>query len=111
MIELTNWLMVFLRASAMLSVFPIFSARNFPVQLRLALGALLSALVSANLPPVALAPDTLGVVGQMAIEVGVGLLFGFASKMIFFALEIAAAIIGVEIGLAMPAGVLPVMDE
>ena len=40
MIDLTNWLMVFLRASAMLAVFPIFSARNFPVQLRLALGAL-----------------------------------------------------------------------
>ena len=39
MIELTNWLMVFLRASSMLAVFPIFSARNFPTQLRLALGA------------------------------------------------------------------------
>jgi flagellar biosynthetic protein FliR len=109
--ELTNWLMVFLRASAMLSVFPIFSARNFPVQLRLALGALLSALISANLPPTALSSDTLGVVGQMAMEVGVGLLFGFCSKMIFFTLEIAASIIGVEIGISMPAGLVPVMDE
>jgi len=108
---LTNWLMVFLRASAMLSVFPIFSARNFPVQLRLALGALLSGLISATLPPATLAPDTWGVVGQMAVEVGVGLLFGFASKMIFFALEIAGAIIGIEIGLSMPAGVIPVMDQ
>ena len=40
MLELTNWMMVFLRVSAMLSVFPVFSAANFPVQLRLALGAL-----------------------------------------------------------------------
>ena len=37
--ELTNGLMVFLRVSAMLAVFPVFSAQNFPVQLRLALGA------------------------------------------------------------------------
>jgi flagellar biosynthetic protein FliR len=109
--ELTNWLMVFLRASAMLSVFPIFSATNFPVQLRLALGALLSALVSATLPPAPVAVDTWGLVGEMAVEVGVGLLFGFASRMIFFTLEIAAAIIGVEMGLAMPAGLIPVMEQ
>ena len=95
----------------MLSVFPIFSAKNFPVQLRLALGALLSALISATLPHFEPAPDTLGVIGQMAVEIGVGLLFGFASRLIFFALEIAAAIISIEIGLAMPAGVIPVMDQ
>ncbi|HWD18711.1 MAG TPA: flagellar biosynthetic protein FliR [Verrucomicrobiae bacterium] len=112
MTELTNWLMVFLRASAMLSIFPIFSATNFPVQLRLALGALLSALVSATLPdPPPLAPDTLGVIGQMAGEVAIGLVFGFASKMIFYTLEIAGAIIGIEIGLSMPAGLLPMMDQ
>jgi flagellar biosynthetic protein FliR len=47
----------------------------------------------------------------MAVEIGVGLLFGFASRMIFFTLEIAAAIIGVEMGLAMPVGLVPVMDQ
>jgi len=106
--EITNWLMVFLRVSAMLSVFPIFSAANFPVQLRLALGALLAALVSPTLPPtLAQAQDVWGMVGLMSVEVGVGLLFGFASKMIFYALDMAGMIIGVEIGLQLPPGFNP----
>ena len=37
---------------------------------------------------------------MMAMEVGVGLLIGFASRMIFFALDMAGAIISTEIGLS-----------
>jgi len=108
MSELINWMMVFLRVSAMLSVFPIFSMGNFPVQLRLALGALLAGLISPNLPhDLALSQDFLGLVGIMAVEVCAGLAFGFASRMIFFALDMAGAIIGVEIGLQLPPGMNP----
>jgi flagellar biosynthetic protein FliR len=106
--ELNNGLMVFLRVSAMLAVFPVFSASNFPVQLRLALGALLAALVSPALPAgLAHAQDLWGWVGLMSMEVGVGLLFGFASRMVFFALDMAGAIIGSEIGLSLPPSMNP----
>ena len=106
--EITNWLMGFLRVSAMLSVFPVFSATNFPVQLRLALGALLAALICPVLPPVLTpAQDMWGLVGSMAVEVGIGLTLGFASRMIFFALDLAAAIISTEIGLQLPSSLNP----
>src|SRR5580658_1681609 len=109
--ELTNWLMVFLRASSMLAVFPIFSARNFPTQLRLALGALLAAMVSSTMPADAVpAGDFWGLAGQMAVEVGLGLLIGFVARMIFFTLEIAGSIISTEIGLSIPPGFNP-LDE
>jgi flagellar biosynthetic protein FliR len=108
--ELANGLMVFLRVSAMLAVFPVFSSQNFPVQMRLALGAIMAILVSANLPAPVLAPDLLGLAGQMAVEIGVGLLLGFVSRMIFYALEIAGAIIGIEMGVAMPAGLNPISE-
>jgi flagellar biosynthetic protein FliR len=107
MIELTNWMMVFLRGSAMLAVFPIFSAANFPVQLRLALGALLAVLICPSLPPAPVTHDFLGLLGLMAMEVGVGLLFGFASRMIFYALDMAGSIIGTEIGLSLPPSLNP----
>jgi flagellar biosynthetic protein FliR len=111
MINLTNWLMVFLRASSMLAVFPIFSARNFPVQLRLALGALLAGMVAATLPADTVqATDFWGLAGVMAVEVGLGLIIGFASRMIFFTLEIAGSIISTEIGLTMPPGINPLND-
>jgi flagellar biosynthetic protein FliR len=109
--DITNWLMVFLRVSAMLAIFPVFSAQNFPVQLRLALGALLAFLVSATLPPPVLAADLLGVTGQMAMEIGIGLMLGFASRMIFYALEFAGALVSVEIGLSMPASINPMAEN
>jgi flagellar biosynthetic protein FliR len=108
MLELVNWLMVFLRVSAMLAVFPIFSANNFPVQLRLALGALLAALVTPVIAPAVInTQDFLGVLGLMATEVGIGLLFGFSSRMIFFALDMAGAMISQEIGLQLPPSLDP----
>ncbi len=109
--ELMTWLLVFLRASAMLAIFPVLSTSNFPVQLRIALGAFLSALVSVTLPAPPLPPDFLGLVGLMAMEIAVGLLIGFSSRMVFYAVEIGAAIIGIEIGLNMPSNVLPGMDH
>jgi len=111
MSDLTTWLMVFLRASSMLAVFPVFSARNFPVQLRLALGALLALMVAATLPANAVqASDFLGLAGQMAVEVGLGLALGFACQMVFFMLEIAGSLISTEIGLSMPPGINPMSE-
>ncbi len=106
-----NWLMVFLRASALLTVFPLLSARNFPVQLRLALGMLLAALVSPTLPPAHLGALSLtGLVGRMAGEVLAGLALGFASRIVFYALDMAGALIANEMGLNLPAGVNPFAD-
>ena len=109
--ELTNWMLVFLRVSAMLAVFPIFSANNFPVQLRLALGGLMAVLICPTLPPVPIgAGNFWGMIGVMMMEVGVGLMLGFVGRMVFFALDMAGAIISTEIGLAMPAGFNPMSD-
>lgn len=109
--ELTNWMMAFLRVSAVLAVFPIFSARNFPVQLRLALGAFVAALISPTLPAGSIdGLDLWGTVGLMMKEVGVGLLIGFTSRMVFFALDLAGSVISTEIGLSMPAGMNPLSD-
>ncbi len=108
--DLYKWLMVFLRISAFLSVFPIFSARNFPVQLRLALGALVAALVCPMLPEMVQPPDIWGVVRIMMVEVGAGLLFGFSSSFIFYALDMAGGIIGTEIGLSLPPSLNPMSN-
>lgn len=107
--DLLNWLLVFLRAVALMTVFPIFSGANFPVQIRIALAALVSFLMAPVVPVTALAhADLWGVIGLMTMEVGFGLLLGFASRMIFYALEIAGGIIATEIGLVIPAGLNPV---
>ena len=105
--ELANWLLVFLRASAMLAVFPIFSSANFPVQLRLALGALLAALISPSLPAAPEPTDLWGGLVLMVVEIGVGLIIGYSASMIFYALDMAGSIVSSEIGLQLPPALNP----
>ena len=106
--DLLNWLLVFLRAIALMTVFPIFSGANFPVQIRIALAALVSFLVAPVVSATSLAQaDFWGVIGLMAMEIGFGLLLGFSSRMIFYALEIAGGIVATETGLMIPGGINP----
>ncbi|MEW6159437.1 MAG: flagellar biosynthetic protein FliR [Verrucomicrobiota bacterium] len=110
--EITNWMLVFTRISAMLAVFPIFSSSNVPVRLRIALGALVAVLVAPSVQGTVIGPQTglFSVIGLMAQEVGIGLLFGFASRMLFYALDIAGGLISQEIGLNVAALFNPLND-
>jgi flagellar biosynthesis protein FliR len=109
---LVAWMMVFLRASGMLAVFPLFASPTVPRRLRAALGAGMALLLAQVLPPIDGVPGTLwGLVGLMIGEVAVGLSLGFLCRLVFFAVEIAGMLIGMEIGLMMPAGVNPSTGE
>jgi len=99
---------VFVRAGALLSVFPLFSSRNFPIQVRLALGASLAFLVAPTLTPAPVAGLSLGAaITLIAGEVGIGLVLGFASRMVFYAIDFAGGIIATEIGLTFSPNMNP----
>ncbi len=102
LIDYQTWMLVFMRMSAFLLVLPFFSATNFPVAMRIALGALTAMLMLPMIPPVHLSELTFfGMFGVMTKEVAVGLLLGFISRMVFFAADLAGNIIATEIGLNM----------
>ena len=99
-----NWLLVFLRISAFLLVLPFFSMTNFPATMRVAVGALAALLLAPLLPPFALDRlDWITLFGVMIREVCVGLLLGFVSRMIFYAVDLAGSVIATEMGLNMAA--------
>jgi flagellar biosynthetic protein FliR len=103
-LDFHNWLMVFLRVSAFLLVLPFFSVSNFPVTLRVALGALTALLLAPLLPAFSLAPMSFGVLlGIMIQEVSIGLLMGFISRMVFYAVDLAGNFVSAELGLNMGA--------
>lgn len=108
MFDLTAGMMVFMRASAMLAIFPIFSMQNFPVQLRTALGLLVAFLVTPTLGQRAAIPTTMaGLIGCMLVEVGIGLLLGFICRILFYMLEFAGSLMASEMGLNMGAALNP----
>jgi flagellar biosynthetic protein FliR len=101
MLAIFTWLLVFVRASAFLLIFPLFSAPNVPVRVRLALAGFLGLMVAPNLVnPVD--PSLLNL-GQLVLllfqEVSLGLFLGFICRFVFYAVQIAGHFISTEIGL------------
>jgi flagellar biosynthetic protein FliR len=101
-LDLYNWMLVFLRVSAFLLVLPFFSVANFPITLRVALSALTALLLTPvvpSFPSQGLALPSL--VGVMAQEISIGLLMGFISRMVFYAVDLAGNFVAAELGLNM----------
>ena len=103
-LDFHNWMLVFLRVSAFLLVLPFFSVTNFPITMRIALAALTALLLAPLLPPFSFTSLAFtGVVGLMAQEVSIGLLLGFISRMVFYAVDLAGNFVSSELGLNMGA--------
>lgn len=109
--DLLLWFAVFARAGALFAVFPLFSANNLPVPIRIALAAILAFLIvpSLTFPEVfrGLPPGVWGVIALLGREVALGLVMGFVARLIYFAIDFAAALISTEMGLSLPSGVNP----
>jgi flagellar biosynthetic protein FliR len=104
----TTWLLVFLRISAMLAIFPVFSTPSVPVQLRVALAAAVTLLIVPTVTGLAhLPPGFVGLVLVMMKEVGVGLLLGYISRLIFYVLEFAGNLVAAELGMNWGASLNP----
>ena len=111
-VDFYNCLLVFLRASAFLLVLPFFSMANFPATMRVAAALLMSLLIAPTLPHVAMErAGFFALIGLMFKEVSVGLLLGFVSRMIFYAVELAGNVISSEMGLNMATILDPVNQQ
>ena len=101
-ISATHWysfLLVLVRVAAMVMVAPVLGARPVPAQAKIGLSVLL-AIVIAPLQGSAVTPPANWLAGftDVAGEVVVGLLLGFAATVVFSAVRMAAHLIGVQIG-------------
>ena len=104
-----TWFMVFVRAGAMLAIFPIFSAAAMPVRIRIALAGFLAMLTmpGVSLPEGFFASDLVGFVGLIIQEVCYGLLLGFVCRLILFTMALAGHYIGAEMGLQLGSLIAP----
>jgi flagellar biosynthesis protein FliR len=110
--HLTLWFLVFARAGALVAVVPAFSAQVIPVSLRIGLAALMAFLVSPfinTLPAADLSFWSL--IRLLFIEISVGLLLGFVCRLLFFAVDLAGAIAGTEIGLSLSTAFNPLTSS
>ena len=102
--ELQAWitplLWPFLRALALFTSLPVIGQRVVPVRVRIALAFFITVAAQATLPPMpAAALDSPAALLLAAQQVLIGLVLGFAVRMVFAGVEMAGELIGLQMGL------------
>lgn len=89
------------RILALVAVAPVFSNRALPTRIRLVLGLAITVAVAPVLPPAPPIPlDSWLIYPVVAAEFGLGVAFGFILRFVFAAIDLAAALIGFQMGLS-----------
>lgn len=103
-LQLQSLFLIFVRVLAILMIAPVFSQRSIPTPAKIGLAALLSLLFLPGVMPQSSSaaaplpqdlPRFLLVVAQ---EILIGVLIGFVSNLVFVALDMAAKMMGLQIG-------------
>ncbi len=103
------FVVVLARVAGLVTFAPFWSLSAAPTRVRVLL-ALVLALVITNLvmPTVASPPAEWGTMAVMVMaEVAIGCLYGFVAKLIFSSLEMAAHVLGAQMGFALAATINP----
>jgi len=102
------WLVSSLRLTALFAVAPLFGDRSVPPRLRVALGLAIAAAIGAERAPLDLGEaSALALAGSIAVEVGIGLLLGFAASLVFSAFELLGEFVSVQCGLGAATAIDP----
>ena len=99
--QFETFLLVFLRVTSMLYVFPIFSAPQIPTLVRLGFGTIISFLLYRIVPPVHLSNGIYDLVIAGASQVVLGMIVGFIAALVFTGIQFAGELIDLQIGFAI----------
>jgi flagellar biosynthetic protein FliR len=102
--QLDAWLVAFVwpftRVLGLLATAPVTSGAQFPGRAKVALALFITIVVAPTLPPLpAIDPGSWAGLGYLARELAIGLILGFMMRLVFVAVEMAAEIMGTQMGL------------
>ncbi len=99
--QFETFVLVFLRVTSMLYVFPVFSAPQIPPQLRFGFGVILSYLLYRIVPPVHLSNGIYDLILAGASQIMLGMVVGFVASLVFTGIQFAGELIDLQIGFAI----------
>jgi len=102
--ELLAWitplLWPFLRALALFTALPVLGQRIVPMRVRVALAFFITVAAQATLPPMPVVPlDSPAALMLVVQQVLIGLVLGFAVRVVFASIELAGELVGLQMGL------------
>ena len=99
--QFETFLLIWLRVSTMLYVFPVFQASQIPTLVRIGLGMLVSFVIVHVVPVMHPLPDLGALVVAGVSQVVLGLIVGFAAYLVFMGIQFAGEIMDIQIGFAV----------
>ncbi len=99
--QFETFLLVFLRVTSMLYIFPVFSAPQIPTMVRLGLGTIISFLLYRIVPVVHLSNGVYDLAIAAASQVVLGMIVGFVASLVFTGIQFAGELIDLQIGFAI----------
>ena len=97
--------LVFLRIGAMLVMIPVMGERSVPLRVKAGLALLISLLVfpliRAEIPHLQADAETIAITVAMAGEVLIGVIIGFAARIVFAGIQFAGDMIGIQMGFSI----------
>ena len=99
--QFETFLLIVVRVSTLLFVFPIFSARQIPVQVRIGLAFLIAFVLYRAVPLMAPLPDVGALLAAVVSQVVLGLIVGFVAYLVFMGIQFAGEIVDIQIGFAV----------
>ena len=99
--QVETFFLVLIRVVSMLTVFPIFSAPQVPVQVRIWFGALIAFVLFHVVPTVTLAQNYYEIVAAVVSQIVLGVIVGFVASLVFVCIQFAGELIDLQIGFAI----------
>lgn len=99
--QFETFLLIVVRVSTMLFVFPIFSAKQIPLLVRIGLAFLISFVLYRSVPIGAPLMDMGSLFAAVVSQVVIGLIVGFVAYLVFMGIQFAGEIIDLQIGFAV----------
>jgi flagellar biosynthetic protein FliR len=102
--QLDAWLVAFVwpftRVLGLLATAPVTNGPQFPGRAKIALALFVTIVIAPTMPPLpAIDPASWAGLGYLVRELAIGLVLGFMMRLVFVAVEMAAEITGMQMGL------------
>ncbi len=109
--QFETFLLIWLRTSTMLYVFPVFQAQQIPTLVRIGLGMLVSFVLFHAVPTMHPLPDLGALVVAAVSQVVLGLIVGFVAYLVFMGIQYAGEILDTQIGFAIANVINPATQQ
>ena len=109
--QFETFLLIFIRVSAMLFVFPVFSAPQVPMMVRFGLSGLISFMIFRVVPAVPASTDLYSLALGVVCQIVLGVIVGFVAQLVFIGIQFAGELIDLQIGFAVANVINPTTQQ